>query len=125
MISNDDPKAMIPPLLKAQAAGIKIINIDGDLAEKNVGITNIQSDNTIGGQEAGQEMVKLTHGKAGTVLVEDNAPGYPISEQRRSGLIAYIRSTTRRSSSCRSPTRTMMWPRPPLTYVQRQRLTLI
>ena len=46
MISNDDPKAMIPPLLKAQAAGIKIVNIDGDLAEKSVGVTNIQSDNT-------------------------------------------------------------------------------
>ncbi len=34
MISNDDPKAMIPPLLKAQQAGIKIINIDGDLDEQ-------------------------------------------------------------------------------------------
>src|SRR5579872_3052504 len=52
MISNDDPKAMIPPLLKAQQAGIKIINIDGDLAEKSIGITNIQSNNLIGGQEA-------------------------------------------------------------------------
>ena len=91
MISNDDPKAMIPPLLKAQAAGIKVINIDGDLAEKSIGITNIQSNNTIGGREAGQEMVKLTHGKAGTVLIEDNAPGYPISEQRRNGLISYLK----------------------------------
>ena len=91
MISNDDPKAMIPPLLKAQAEGIKIINIDGDLSEKSVGITNIQSDDTLGGQEAGQEMAKLTGGKAGTVLIEDNSPGYLVSEQRRDGLINYLK----------------------------------
>jgi ribose transport system substrate-binding protein len=59
MISNDDPKAMIPPLLKAQ--------------------------------EAGQEMAKLTGGKAGTVLIEDNSPGYLVSEQRRDGLINYLK----------------------------------
>ena len=92
MISNDDPKAMIPPLLKAQQAGIKVINIDGDLSEMSIGITNIQSNNLLGGQEAGQEMVKLTGGKAGTVLIEDNAPGYPISEQRRNGLISYLKA---------------------------------
>ena len=91
MISNDDPKAMIPPLLKAQAAGIKVINIDGDLAEKSIGITNIQSNDTLGGQEAGQEMAKLTAGKAGTILIEDNAPGYLVSEQRRNGLIDYLK----------------------------------
>ena len=93
MISNDDPKAMIPPLLKAQQAGIKIINIDGDLAEKSIGITNIQSNNLIGGQEAGQKMASLTGHKAGSVLIEDNAPGYPISEQRRQGLINYLKKS--------------------------------
>ncbi|HET9094280.1 MAG TPA: ABC transporter substrate-binding protein [Solirubrobacteraceae bacterium] len=91
MISNDDPKAMIPPLLKAQQAGIKIINIDGDLSNKKVGITNIQSNNMIGGQMAGQAMVRLTKGQAGSLLIEDNAPGYPISEQRRQGLISYMK----------------------------------
>jgi ribose transport system substrate-binding protein len=91
MISNDDPKAMIPPLLKAQQAGIKVINIDGDLAEKSIGITNIQSNDTLGGTEAGQEMAKLTGGKAGTVLIEDNSPGYLVSEQRRNGLIDYLK----------------------------------
>lgn len=91
MISNDDPKAMIPPLLKAQNEGIKIINIDGDLAEKSIGITNIQSNDVLGGQEAGQEMAKLTGHKAGTVLIEDNSPGYLVSEQRRNGLIAYLK----------------------------------
>jgi len=86
MISNDDPKAMIPSLLAAQNAGIKIVNIDGDLADMSIGVTNIQSDNTLGGQLAGAAMGKLIHGK-GTVVIIDNSPGYPISEERRDGFL--------------------------------------
>lgn len=84
MISNDDPKGMIPSLLQAQNAGIKIVNIDGDLAEKSIGVTNIQSDNTLGGELAGQEMGELIGGK-GSVIIIDNDPGFPISQERVSG----------------------------------------
>jgi ribose transport system substrate-binding protein len=93
MISNDDPKAMIPPLLKAQAAGIKIINIDGDLAEKSIGVTNIQSNDTLGGQLAGQEMIKLTKGAKGTILILDNEPGVDISAERRNGFISVLKKS--------------------------------
>lgn len=91
MISNDDPTAMIPPLLKAQNEGIKIINIDGDLTDLKIGVTNIQSDDLLGGQEAGEEMAKLTKDAAGTILIEDNSPGYLVSEDRRNGLIDYLK----------------------------------
>jgi len=87
MISNDDPKAMIPPLLAAQKAGIKIVNIDGDLAEKSIGVTNIQSNDIQGGELAGQAMENLIKGKKGDILIIDNSPGYLVSEQRREGLI--------------------------------------
>lgn len=90
MISNDDPKAMIAPLLAAQNAGIKIVNIDGDLSEKSIGVTNIQSNDTLGGQLAGQAMAKLTHEK-GDILIIDNSPGFLISEQRRQGLISVLK----------------------------------
>jgi ribose transport system substrate-binding protein len=90
MISNDDPKGMIPPLEQAQSAGIKIVNIDGDLADKSVGVTNIQSNDFLGGQLAGETMAKLIHGK-GDVLILDNAPGFPVSEQRRAGFIAALK----------------------------------
>jgi ribose transport system substrate-binding protein len=84
MISNDDPKAMIAPLKAAQSAGIKVVNIDGDLADKSVGFTNIQSNNLAGGKLAGQEMGKLLKGK-GSVVIIDNDPGFPIAEQRVQG----------------------------------------
>ena len=101
MISNDDPTAMIPPLLKAQRAGIKIINIDGDLTNLSVGVTNIQSDDLLGGQEAGEEMAELTKDAAGTVLIEDNS--------RRRSCRSFTRTTRwlrRRQTSARPPRRT-------------------
>jgi len=84
MISHTDPKAMIPPLLQAKNAGIKIMTIDGDVADTSIAVSNIQSDNVEGGRLAGEQMAKLIGGK-GSVLTIDNAPGFPISEDRRKG----------------------------------------
>lgn len=90
MITNPDPKGLIAPLLRAQSAGIKIVNMDGDLADKSIGVTNIMTDNYRGGEAAGEAMAKAVHG-AGPVLVIDNAPGYPVAEQRRAGFLAAIK----------------------------------
>jgi ribose transport system substrate-binding protein len=84
MISHNDPKAMIVPLKRAQAAGIKIMTIDGDLADTSIAVSNIQSDNVEGGRLAGERMAKLIGGK-GSVVAIDNDPGFPISEQRIQG----------------------------------------
>jgi ribose transport system substrate-binding protein len=84
MISHNDPKAMIVPLKRAEAAGIKIMTIDGDLADTSVAVSNIQSNNVAGGKLAGERMAKLIGGK-GTVVAIDNDPGFPISEQRVQG----------------------------------------
>jgi ribose transport system substrate-binding protein len=90
MISHDDPKAMIPPLKQAQNAGIKIMTIDGDLADTSIAVSNIQSNNLQGGRLAGQAMGKLLKGK-GSVIVIDNDPGFPISEQRVQGFAQAIK----------------------------------
>jgi ribose transport system substrate-binding protein len=84
MISHTDPKAMIPPLAQAKSAGIKVMTIDGDLADTSIAVSNIQSNNVEGGRLAGEQMAKLINGK-GSVLTIDNAPGFPISEDRRKG----------------------------------------
>jgi ribose transport system substrate-binding protein len=84
MISHTDPKAMIPPLKAAQEAGIKIMTIDGDLADTSIAVSNIQSNNLEGGRLAGERMAKLI-GEKGTVIAIDNDPGFPISEQRVQG----------------------------------------
>src|SRR5215213_3008206 len=84
MISHTDPKAMIPPLKAAKDAGIKIMTIDGDLADTSIGVSNIQSNNLEGGRLAGERMAELI-GEKGTVIAIDNDPGFPISEQRVEG----------------------------------------
>jgi ribose transport system substrate-binding protein len=84
MISHNDPKAMIVPLKRAEAAGIKVMTIDGDLADTSIAVSNIQSDNEQGGRLAGERMAKLIGGK-GSVVIIDNDPGFPISEARVKG----------------------------------------
>ncbi|GGM04890.1 LacI family transcriptional regulator [Nakamurella endophytica] len=84
MISITDPKAMIAPLLKAKNAGIKIIGIDGDLDDKSVMSTNIQSDNLKGGALAADRLGEVIGGK-GTVITVDNQAGSHISDDRFNG----------------------------------------
>src|SRR4051812_4909221 len=90
MISHTDPKAMIPPLKAATDAGIKVMTIDGDLADTSIAVSNVQSNNLEGGRLAGERMAKLIGGK-GSVIIIDNDPGFPISEQRREGFINAIK----------------------------------
>lgn len=85
LISVEDPKAMIAPLAQAKAAGIKVLTIDGDLANTSIGISNIQSNNRKGGELAGRKLGQLIGKKGGTVIALDNVPGIPISEQRVQG----------------------------------------
>jgi ribose transport system substrate-binding protein len=84
MISITDPKAMIAPLAKAKAQGIKIIGIDGDLDDASVMSTNIQSDNLKGGALAADRLGEVMGGK-GTAATVDNAAGSHISDDRFNG----------------------------------------
>jgi len=85
MISITDPVAMFAPLAKAKAEGIKVITIDGDLANKSVAVTNIQSNDITGGRLAADSLGKLAGGKKGQVLIIDNATGSIISGDRAQG----------------------------------------
>ncbi len=84
MISITDPTAMIAPLTAAKKAGIKIIGIDGDLNDKSIMTTNIQSDGGQGGELAGDALAKAV-GEKGSVLIIDNATGSVVSKARTDG----------------------------------------
>jgi ribose transport system substrate-binding protein len=84
MISITDPTAMVGPLTAAKSAGVKIIGIDGDLNDKSVMTTNIQSDGVKGGELAGDALAKAV-GEKGTVLIIDNATGSVVSQARTDG----------------------------------------
>jgi ribose transport system substrate-binding protein len=85
MISITDPVAMYAPLARARADGIKVIMIDGDLMDKTVAVTDIQSNDVTGGQLAADALGKLVGGRKGQVLIIDNATGSIISGDRAMG----------------------------------------
>ncbi len=89
MISITDPQAMVAPLLAAQKQGIKIIGIDGDVNDKSIMTTNIQSDGVQGGMLAGEALAKKV-GEKGSVLAIDNATGSVVSKARTDGFKAAI-----------------------------------
>jgi ribose transport system substrate-binding protein len=84
MISITDPQAMIAPLTAAKRQGIKIIGIDGDLTDKSVMTTNIQSNGETGGMLAGEALAKAV-GYKGDVMAIDNATGSIVAEARDIG----------------------------------------
>lgn len=90
LFAATDPVALTPTLLQAKAAGIKIISIDGDLKDMTVALANIQSDNTVGGRTAAQELAKLINDK-GTVIALMNTPAASVSHQRLDGFEEEIR----------------------------------
>ena len=90
MISITDPVAMVAPLTAAKNAGIKIIGIDGDLNDKSIMTTNIQSDGVQGGKLAGDALAKAV-GEKGTVLIIDNATGSVVSKARTDGFSQAIK----------------------------------
>lgn len=89
MISITDPTAMVGPLTAAKSKGIKIIGIDGDLNDKSVMTTNIQSNGETGGALAGDALAKAV-GEKGTVLIIDNATGSVVSKARTDGFKSAI-----------------------------------
>jgi ribose transport system substrate-binding protein len=91
VISITDPTSMKAPLLQAKNAGIKVITIDGDLADKSIATTNIQSDNFKGGQLAGQKLAELIGGK-GDVIALDNVAGSLIAAARLGGFLDTLKA---------------------------------
>ncbi|MDT7950456.1 MAG: ABC transporter substrate-binding protein [Acetobacteraceae bacterium] len=84
LFTADDPVALNQTLLDAKARGIKIISIDGDVKDTSIALSNIQSDNYQGGQQAAQILAKLL-GDKGKVMAMMNSPAANVAQQRLFG----------------------------------------
>ncbi len=89
LFASTDPVAMTPALQQAKDLGIKIISIDGDQRDLSVAISNIQSDNVLGGQQAGIALAQLI-GDKGEVLAMMNSPSAAVAGQRLEGFTTEI-----------------------------------
>jgi ribose transport system substrate-binding protein len=91
IIAACDKQAMIAPLQRANAAGIKVISVDtyignGDYASGPVTfpLSYIGSDNVQGGKIAGDALIKAIGGK-GKVYIQNVTPGISTTDQREQG----------------------------------------
>lgn len=84
LFTADDPVALNATLQDAKARGIKIISIDGDVKDMSIALSNIQSDNYQGGQQAGKILAELL-GEKGKVMALMNSPAANVAQQRLFG----------------------------------------
>jgi ribose transport system substrate-binding protein len=84
LIAPTDTKAMFAPIQQAAQDGAKIILVDTTLDQPDVAESQIASDNLLGGELAGKELIKLIGGK-GKVLVVNVKPGISTTDQRQQG----------------------------------------
>ena len=82
-----DPVAMMAPIQAALTAGIPVVTADSSLDEP-IALAQFRGDNVEGGRLAAGEMIRLTSGKSGKVLVLDARVGLPVTNQRAEGFIA-------------------------------------
>ena len=85
LIAPTDKVALIDPLLKAKAKGIRIITVDTfTLKDAQFAITNISSDNILGGETAAKALATLV-GSHGLVAGVSVTPGISTTDQRQRG----------------------------------------
>ncbi|MCW2943923.1 MAG: hypothetical protein JWR24_640 [Actinoallomurus sp.] len=84
LIAPTDAKAMVPPLLRAKQAGIKVGLVDTTLATGGIAESSVATDNTAGGAAAADALAKLI-GQKGKVLVIAFKAGASTSDDRQHG----------------------------------------
>ena len=84
-VSVNDPKALVPSLKEAQAAGIPVIILDAITPYPGIDVlTLIGSNNEDGGEIVGQNVLKLSKGKCKMAILE-GVPGQYANEMRLKG----------------------------------------
>ncbi|MGX5770322.1 ABC transporter substrate-binding protein [Microbacterium trichothecenolyticum] len=81
-----DPVAMQAPIQTAISAGIPVVTTDATLDEP-IALAQFHGDNADGGRLAADEMIRLTDGKQGKILVLDSRPGLPLTNDRATGFV--------------------------------------
>jgi ribose transport system substrate-binding protein len=90
LIAPTDAKAMVPPLLRAKQAGIKIGLVDTTLATDGIASSSVSTDNLAGGVAAADALAKLI-GQKGKVLVIAFKAGASTSDDRQHGFEQQIK----------------------------------
>ncbi|MEA2255181.1 MAG: ribose transport system substrate-binding protein, partial [Solirubrobacteraceae bacterium] len=84
LVAPTDTKAMFPPIKQLADAGSKVVLVDTTLAQADMAVSQIASDNEGGGKAAAATLAKLIGGK-GKVFVVNVQPGISTTDLRAKG----------------------------------------
>jgi ribose transport system substrate-binding protein len=90
LIAPTDENALIAPMQKMKAAGIKVVQVDTHVSNNSIASASISSNNTKGGELAAAALAKLIHDK-GSVVVMNEQPGVSTTEARIQGFMTGIK----------------------------------
>ena len=84
-----DPQAMVASIQNAIDAGIPVVTTDGTLDEE-IALAQFHGDSVAGGALAADALIEFADGRSGSVLVLDNRPGLPLTNDRANGFISEL-----------------------------------
>lgn len=84
LVAPVDSTALISPLRQLQQDGSKVVLVDTTVADPNIGVSRISSDNQQGGRKAADALATLVGGK-GKVLVVSVQAGTATTDAREAG----------------------------------------
>jgi ribose transport system substrate-binding protein len=95
VIAPADSQALVAPLVQADAAGVKIVNIDvklddDALADAGLDIPFVGPDNVEGAHQVGEVLAKDL-GEGGKVIVLEGVPSAANAQQRKDGFLKAIK----------------------------------
>jgi ribose transport system substrate-binding protein len=93
LIAPTDTKALYAPIKQLADNGSKVVLVDTTLAQPDVAVSQIASDNEQGGEQAAKTLLQLTGGK-GKYLVINVKPGISTTDARGAGFEKVIKSTS-------------------------------
>jgi len=91
LVNPTDSAAVVPAIVKANAAGVPVITVDRAASGGAVAF-HIASDNVAGGRSAGEYVCKMLKGK-GKVVELEGIPGSSAARDRGQGFNAYLKSS--------------------------------
>lgn len=91
LIAPTDAQAMVPPLLRAKQADIKIGTVDTTLNKDGIASFGVSTDNRKAGAAAADTLAKLI-GDKGKVLVIAFKAGVSTSDERQNGFLDQIKA---------------------------------
>jgi ribose transport system substrate-binding protein len=91
LVNPTDSAAVVPAIVKANAAGIPVITVDRAASGGAVAF-HIASDNVAGGRSAGEYVCKMLKGK-GKVVELEGIPGSSAARDRGQGFNAYLKAS--------------------------------